>query len=299
MERFWRSALIVSDLYRSQVLEITSIVLATDYYTKWVEGRALKRKSAEEIARFLVEDVFSRHGTVLTIRSDQGLEFTNKLVNCVATIWASKFRHSSPYHPQANGLAERTNKTIIEKISKAMADYSMNWDKVLPYVLMQYRVGVIEKFNASPFMMLYGRKPNIPRTLLELPTDFELFFADPVEYVTEKQDRLAVLGGVVEEVNRKALEKVEEKNRGRADPEDLVIGDMVLVRKHNALKRKFESPYGDVEFKVVEVKGKGAYRVRDTVKGGVYDINRKDLVKVSQEVSESESVLSCLTKGRM
>jgi transposase InsO family protein len=87
-----------------------------------------------------VEEVFTRHGAVKKIRSDQGLEFTNKLVRLVSKLWESRFRHSSPYHPQTNGLAERKNQTIINKISKAMEDYKINWDRVLPYVLMQYRV---------------------------------------------------------------------------------------------------------------------------------------------------------------
>jgi hypothetical protein len=94
------------------------IVLATDYYSKWVEGKALKKKSAEEISRFLVEDVFSRHGTGKKIRSDQELEFTNRMVNAVAALWASRFNHSSPYHPQSNGLAERTTKRSLRKFLK-------------------------------------------------------------------------------------------------------------------------------------------------------------------------------------
>jgi transposase InsO family protein len=275
------------------------IVLVTDYFSKWVEGKALKKKSAEEVARFLVEDVFSRHGTVKAIRSDQGLEFTNKLVNSVAQMWASRFKHSSPYHPQSNGLAERTNKTIIEKMSKAMVDYGQNWDKVLPYVLMQYRVGVIEKFNASPFMLLYGRKPNIPSTLLELPTDFDLYLMDPVEYMLAKQDELSVSGDIVREVNRNAVVKVEQVNMRKANPDDLVVGDRVLLRKHNSLLKKFETPYSEVEYRVTEVKGKGAYRIYDAGKGSYYDINRKDLVKVVEDETETERVLSYLMKGRV
>jgi hypothetical protein len=182
--------------------------LATDYYSKWVEGKALKKKSAEEISRFLVEDVFSRHGTGKKIRSDQELEFTNRMVNAVAALWASRFNHSSPFHPQSNGLAERTNKTVIEKISKAVTDYNQNWDKVLPYVLMQYRVSIIKKFGASPFMLRYGRKPSIPSSLMELPTDFELFLIDPAEHVSRKEEELSKLDDMVNEVTKKSEEKI-------------------------------------------------------------------------------------------
>jgi hypothetical protein len=271
------------------------IVLATDYFTKWVEGKALKRKSAEEIARFLVEEVFSRHGPVKVIRSDQGLEFTNKLVNSVAELWGSRFRHSSPYHPQSNGLAERTNRTVVEKMSKAMTEYSQNWDKVLPYVLMQYRVSIIERFNASPFMLLYGRTPQIPSTLLSLPSDFDLYFVDPIEYVREKLSRMKERDELVEDVSKKEEERVMKKNLGRADPEDLDIGDLVLLKKHDSLKRKFESPYEDEQYEVVMKKGQGAYQIRNCDGGRTFNINRKDLVKVT----ETEKVLLYLIKERM
>ncbi|KAK6089590.1 hypothetical protein P3W45_001348 [Vairimorpha bombi] len=130
------------------------IVFATDYYTKWIEGKALKN-------------------------NDQGLEFTNKLVRLVSKLWESRFRHSSPYHPQTNGLAEK-NQTIINKISKAMEDYKINWDRVLPYVLMQYRV-----------------------YLLNPPDDFELYFIDPITYIEEKMNTLKAQGEIVELTNQK------------------------------------------------------------------------------------------------
>jgi hypothetical protein len=271
------------------------IVLVTDYFTKWVEGKALKQKSAKEIARFLVEEVFARHGTVKVIRSDQGLEFTNMLVHTVAEMWGSRFRHSSPYHPQSNGLAERTNRTVIEKMSKAMSEYKQNWDKLLPYVLMQYRVGIIEKYNASPFMMLYGRKPQVPKDLLELPTDFELYFEDPIDYCKSKETKIQEIHERMDEVNEKKIERTEKENERRKDPEDLELGDKVLVLKHNSLKRKFESPYVEGHFEIVGVKGQGAYQVKHVEHDRVMDINRKDLVKVS----ETERVLLCLRKGRM
>lgn len=88
------------------------IVLATDYYTKWTEGKALKSRSAKEITRFLVEDVFSRHGVVKEIRSDQGLEFLNELVRYVAAFWNTKIKHSSPiFHNQTNWRKGQTRRS--------------------------------------------------------------------------------------------------------------------------------------------------------------------------------------------
>jgi hypothetical protein len=66
------------------------------------------------------------------------------------------------------------------------------------------------------------------------------------------------------------------------------VGDEVLLKKHNSLQRKFESPYEEVEFEVFETKGQGAYQIKDTLSRGFYDINRKDLAKISQDTTEAK-----------
>ncbi len=38
------------------------ILLATDYSTRWVEGQAMKKKSAAGVAKFLEKFIFTRHG---------------------------------------------------------------------------------------------------------------------------------------------------------------------------------------------------------------------------------------------
>lgn len=86
------------------------IVVATDYVSSWAKARTIKHFSANEIAKFLVEEVLCRHGLVQIIRSDQGLKFTNKLVKLTVNLFESKVRYSSPYHRESNVLVERTTK---------------------------------------------------------------------------------------------------------------------------------------------------------------------------------------------
>ncbi|KAK6090360.1 hypothetical protein P3W45_000717 [Vairimorpha bombi] len=231
-------------------------------FLKWVEGKALKQKSAKEIARFLVEDIFTRHGVVKEIRSDQGLEFNNQLVRAIAKFFNSKIKYSSPYHPQSNGLAERTNQTIINKLSKATEDYKLNWDRLLPYVLLQYKISIIEKLKASPFMLLYGRHPIVPRELKEIPKDFDVFFSDPIDYLRNKTEILRKQENRIKSNNERMISRTKKLNEYLKDPEDLAVGTQVLLRKHNSLLKKSESPYREL-YEVIENKGQGAYKIRN------------------------------------
>ena len=50
------------------------VVTAVDYFTKWVEARPLKSKTAEEVASFLFHDIVCRHGCVdIQIKDESSL----------------------------------------------------------------------------------------------------------------------------------------------------------------------------------------------------------------------------------
>ena len=48
------------------------LVLAREELSNFVEGRALRTKSTEGVCRFILEDIFSRYGTIGRMRADRG-----------------------------------------------------------------------------------------------------------------------------------------------------------------------------------------------------------------------------------
>jgi transposase InsO family protein len=83
--------------------------------TKWVETKSLPTASEQSVVDFLFNDIFTRFFVPQEIVTDQGTQFTSNLVKVVTKQYQIKHMKSTPYHPQANGQVESTNK-IIESI---------------------------------------------------------------------------------------------------------------------------------------------------------------------------------------
>ena len=95
------------------------ILVCTDYVTKWVEEKSLFRATEKSIVEFIYEDIFTRFGVPHEIVTDQGTQFTSKMMRELTEKYGIKHCKSSPYHPQDNGQVESTNKvleTILTKI---------------------------------------------------------------------------------------------------------------------------------------------------------------------------------------
>lgn len=46
------------------------IITATDYSTRWCEAKAIKNKSSKEVVKFLLSNIFYRHGPPKIIKAD-------------------------------------------------------------------------------------------------------------------------------------------------------------------------------------------------------------------------------------
>ena len=97
------------------------IIMATYYLTKWVEAKATPKNDACTTTKFLFENIFTRYGLPLGIISDQGVHFVNELIEFLLVEFMVTRKRSAPYHPQANGLVESTNKTLCIELTKVVS----------------------------------------------------------------------------------------------------------------------------------------------------------------------------------
>ena len=150
----------------------------------------MKSVDAESVADELVK-MFAHVWIPQEILMDQGTNFTSKLLAEIYRLFHVDALHTSPYHPQTDGLVERFNSTLKEMLKKTVSADSKAWDKLLPYVLFAYREFPQESTGFSPFELLYGREV---RGLLDiLKEEWEALPSNPesiVSHILQMRERL-------------------------------------------------------------------------------------------------------------
>ena len=141
------------------------VMVCIEHFTKWVELIPLPSKSSRDSARGLLEGVLSRYGAPGEILTDQGKEFDGEFQTLLSKHEITH-RISSHEHPQSDGLAERMVQTMKRSLRKCLLDGGgEEWDEILPYVAMGYRMSKQKSSGYSPYFLMFGRDPIIQSRL--------------------------------------------------------------------------------------------------------------------------------------
>ncbi len=138
------------------------IAVATDLASRYAEAAPMPNKTAQSVVRFLLSNLILRHGFPKEILSDNGKEFCNALVDAFCDHFAITHALASPYSPQTNGLVERTNGSLIQRIAKMSITTEEPWDHLLQSVVFGYNCTPHTALDSySPYEIFYGRPPQL------------------------------------------------------------------------------------------------------------------------------------------
>jgi transposase InsO family protein len=97
-------------------------VVAMDYFTKWVEAKALVNITAPTIHKFFWENIVCRFRVPRELTVDNGKHFDCYFIREYCITLGTQAKFSSVYHPQSNGAVEIENGLIFSGIKKCLFD---------------------------------------------------------------------------------------------------------------------------------------------------------------------------------
>ena len=251
-----------TDIFEFKGMKYLMIV---DYYSRFPVIRLLSDMTADTICNHFTS-VLAEYGLPSTIIADFGTQYISTKFKDNCTNSEITLTFSSPYHHQANSLAEHaigSCKSLWKKaVEGSKCPYTAVW---------MYRVTPLDNNMPLPFELLFGRKP---KTLM--PTSKKTLQSQHKDSIVHQEE------------NHLKQQRQAEVYDKKAGTDKRILNNMEPVYIRNTPKKIWEpgvvlnrpNSVREPRTYTVDIKGKVYYRTREHLKP------RSDNVSVPKTVDE-------------
>jgi transposase InsO family protein len=96
-------------------------------------GHPNKNETEEVVMSFLEDRIITRFGSYAKITTDNVKAFSSLSLEEFCFKYEIVLSHSSNYYPQGNGLAESSNKNLMNIVKKIVGENKKAWDSKIKY----------------------------------------------------------------------------------------------------------------------------------------------------------------------
>lgn len=229
--------------FRPSFLNNNYIMVMVDVCTRFCIIRPLPNKQSDTIVRELITQ-FCTFGFPRYLQSDNGKEFVNSLIEKLAQATGFDQRLTTPYHPRANGVAERYVQTTVRTLKKSIRGAAKDWDIFLPAVQLAINSKITKRHNTAPFNLMFARKMNAFK-------DYREEKGLPPVSPNEWQQRIHEMETIVFPAISERVQAVIKAQKDQFDRKHYIVdfkeGDIVNVkvreRKGKLDSTEYEGPY--------------------------------------------------------
>lgn len=244
------------------------ILVICDYATRYPESIPLQSIEAKKIADDLIK-LLARVGIPKEIQTDQGSNFTSKLLTEIYKLLHIRGITTAPYHPQTDGMIECWNGTLKGMIRKFVDSDLRNWDQLLPYLLLAYGEVPQGSTEFSSFELLYGWKVRVPLDVMkEMWSDSVLGPKSVVSYVINIRERLASMRDLVKDNTKEAKLRQKKWYATKSKMREFISGQEVLLLLPSSSSALEATVSGKAHTKLREKLAQWTTKSRQTKKGG-------------------------------
>jgi hypothetical protein len=212
-------------------------------FSKFVELIPMRDQLASTVANAFRAWVW-RHGVPKVLLTDQGSNMDGVVIRDICNAWSIEKRHSSPHHPECDGLAERTVQTSKQIVRCLTAERELahsHWPGLLAETAFVINSRSNESTKVSPHELFHG-------TRLRSPADSQSAAVEENEMISAK-DVVDSVGNCVARAKANQFEARERMkslyDRGKQHCA-ISFGDEVLIDnkyRQSALDPLFVGPF--------------------------------------------------------
>jgi hypothetical protein len=189
--------------------------------------------TATTAVRVLIKTWICRYGVPKIAMSDNGRHFTAKQFKEATEVMGIRVKHTTTYHPQSNGVAERR----FQDLGRAMtlfSDIEKEWNRIIPEFLFTLRNLNNSRTGFSPATLLLGEGLRQPFSI-----DGHIgYLHDDASKMRQAVWRMNLAENIVSDKKLKLFQESQAKAQGRFEEKDFVVGQEVFIRLHRMPKNE-------------------------------------------------------------
>nr|GEU80122.1 protein NYNRIN-like [Tanacetum cinerariifolium] len=136
--------------------KVKFVIVVVHCFPKWIKAKPLAKITAKEVKKFVWDNIVCRFGLPRIIVKDNDTNF----VNYPFKSWCKQLNiqqiNIDVAHPQANGLVERENRSLMEGIKTKLGRERKGWVDELPNVLCAFQTSLKISNGETPYSLMFG-----------------------------------------------------------------------------------------------------------------------------------------------
>ena len=292
------------------------IMHAIEHFSALLVVEPMPSKEARDTAYAFQHGVLERFGACAEVLTDNGGEYMGEFQQMLTANFIDH-PHTSPNHPQANGLAERSVGTV-KRALRAHCEDTLNittWDEKLPFVSLAYNCSIQQSSRCSPYQLVYARTPVFPSSaaqeaMRQVLPDFEVTgvraqqaaAASLLQRAAYLRQVLPIIASNLSIMQHRDAKRYALVRSGGWYPQlrKFTEGDYVYVRRPNQLST-LQIPAKQLILRVMQAKPSGAVMLQGRcgciVRNHIRNLSRCHLPHIDgtlhPELARPEASLTC------
>jgi transposase InsO family protein len=131
-------------------------VVTVEYFSKWIEAKALATITLATIQKFFWQNIICRFGVPESITVDNGTQFSFEALRAFCNQVGTNTHFASVRDPESNGLVERVNNIILLGIKNSLVRLPKGKrTKEFIKVVWNHNISISRSTGFTPFKLLF------------------------------------------------------------------------------------------------------------------------------------------------